>query len=203
MLAVVEIDVRHFIKPAFIPVAVDMASEGYEQCLIDPVPHEVFMRHVSAYVFAKVQGADSMNCLRSGGNSRKYFWTGSATVSGLILRPAQYAELNQSQSLRSRLLELQAAQQMTMSSIRRPSLTWKGSSKFRCSMVARSFLTPCPALISGKVFHRLVAIYAGLVPFPQRLFVEQSDAEPVSHEAFPSQCIQNKNTAEEASDSRR
>jgi hypothetical protein len=41
MLAIVEIDIRHFIKPAFVPVAVDMASEAYEQCLIGPVPHEV------------------------------------------------------------------------------------------------------------------------------------------------------------------
>jgi len=39
-------------------------------------------------------------------------------------------------------------------------------------------------------FHRLVAIHAGLVPLPQRLFIVQSDAEPVSHEALPSQCIQ-------------
>src|SRR4029077_18355713 len=44
MFAIVEIDIRHFIKPAFVPVAVDMASEGHEQYLIDPVPHEVFMR---------------------------------------------------------------------------------------------------------------------------------------------------------------
>ena len=44
MHVIVEIDVRHFTKPSFVPVAVDMAGEGYEQCLIDLVPHEIFMR---------------------------------------------------------------------------------------------------------------------------------------------------------------
>jgi len=190
MLAVIEIDVRHFIKPAFVPVAVDMAREGYEQCLIYLVPHQVFVRPRFRMCFREGPRHGFNELLEIGRKFAQVIldWYGHGIRIDIALRAVRRLEpIQMPPDAPARI-----AADATNDDVFYPQAILDIERPVEIQMLdAREILSGSASRFDLREgLHRLVAICAGLVPFPQRLFVSQSDAELVSHEALPSPQLQ-------------